>query len=139
MTLVKYHISNECPTAEEFIELRRLIGWADTDLHMAKRSLANSLFHVVVKGQGKLIGMGRVVGDGVMYFYIQDVVVAPDYQNQGIGQLLMDRIEAYLSATAVKGSTIGLLAAKGKEGFYSRYGYKLRPNEGLGHGMCKFI
>lgn len=139
MTLANYQIFNESPTVEEFIELRRRVGWGETDVLMAKKSIANSLFHVVVRAQGTLVGMGRVVGDGAMYFYIQDVVVSPEHQNQGIGQLLMDRIEAYLSTAAVKGATIGLLAAKGKEGFYSRYAYMLRPNETLGNGMCKFI
>jgi ribosomal protein S18 acetylase RimI-like enzyme len=139
MTLVKYQITDESPSAEEFIELRRLIGWGETDLIMVKSSLANSLFHVVVRTQGRLVGMARVVGDGVMYFYIQDVVVAPEYQNQGIGKLLMDRIEVYLSKAAAKGASIGLLAAKGKEGFYARYGYMHRPNQVLGNGMCKFI
>jgi len=83
--------------------------------------------------------MGRIVGDGAMYFYIQDVVVDPDYQNLGIGSALMKNIENYLFIEAKKGSTIGLLAAKGKEDFYTRYGYTNRPNELLGNGMCKFI
>ena len=140
MTSVKYIIANESPTVDEFVELRRRVGWGETDVLMAKSSLANSLFHVVVRLEGRLIAMGRVIGDGAMYFYIQDVVVSPEYQNQGLGNLLMDRIEAYLSIAAVKGATIGLLAAKGKEGFYRRFGYNLRPNEQLlGHGMCKFI
>ena len=45
----------------------------------------------------------------------------------------------YLSKTAKKGSTIGLLAAKGKEGFYQRFKYIERSGEPLGKGMCKFI
>jgi len=139
MSLEKYSIRFECPTAEEFISLRAKIGWGQTDRTMAKNSLANSLFHVVIRDQGDLIGMGRVVGDGAMYFYIQDIVVDPSYQKQGIGHALMKEIEAYLCKTAKKGATIGLLAAQGKEGFYSRYDYLLRPSDSLGNGMCKFV
>lgn len=83
--------------------------------------------------------MGRVVGDGYMYFYVQDVVVSPEYQGQGIGLMLVDKIEGYLTSAASKGATIGLLSAKGKEGFYRQYGYIDRPSESLGMGMCKFI
>ncbi len=83
--------------------------------------------------------MGRVVGDGAMYFYIQDIVVDPNYQNMGIGNILMEKIESYLAASAKQGSTISLLAAKDKENFYTKYGYILRPNDSLGHGMCKFL
>ncbi|WDE08138.1 GNAT family N-acetyltransferase [Thalassomonas viridans] len=106
---------------------------------MAKTSLANSLFHVVLRQQDKLIAMGRVVGDGAMFFYIQDVIVDPGYQRQGLGHIIMENIEAYLQKSVKKGSTIGLLAAKGKEAFYRRYGYQDRSGEVLGLGMCKFI
>lgn len=139
MNLNKYNTLFESPSVEGFIALRHKIGWGEIDFEMAKNSLANSLFHVVIRDQSRIIGMGRVVGDGSMYFYVQDVVVDPDYQKQGIGRALMSEIEHYLSDSAKKGSTIGLLAAKGKESFYSRYGYTLRPNESLGNGMCKFI
>ena len=51
----------------------------------------------------------------------------------------MEQVEKYLSVTAKKGSTIGLLAAKGKEEFYVRYSYISRPSNSLGNGMCKFV
>ena len=51
----------------------------------------------------------------------------------------MEQIERYLSNTVKKGATIGLLAAKGKEEFYSRYDYICRPNKSLGNGMCRFV
>lgn len=129
----------DSPSVEEFADLRRHVGWGETDTDMASRSLANSLFHVVIRDQEKLIGMGRVVGDGAMYFYVQDVVVHPDYQGLGLGDALMTKIEQYLRQAAVKGATIGLMAAKGKEVFYSRYGYVVRPSASLGNGMCKFV
>ncbi|WOH36368.1 GNAT family N-acetyltransferase [Thalassotalea fonticola] len=139
MNLNAYSIIFESPSVEEFSLLRTKVGWGESDVEMAKNSLTNSLFHVVIRDNTKLIGMGRVIGDGAMYFYVQDVVVDPDYQKQGIGKAVMDHIESYLLEVAKKGSTIGLLAAKGKEEFYSRFGYTLRPNGSLGNGMCKFI
>jgi len=135
----KYTLKLTCPTVEDFLLLRSNVGWGGLDASLAKKSLANSLFHVVIYHDKALIGMGRVVGDGAMYFYIQDVIVDPSYQKQGLGTELMDTVEGYLRYTASKGSTIGLLAAKGKESFYARYGYIQRPNNTLGDGMCKFI
>ncbi|PAJ68853.1 hypothetical protein CJF42_26235 [Pseudoalteromonas sp. NBT06-2] len=73
------------------------------------------------------------------YFYVQDIVVHPVYQQLGLGHKIMQYIESYLSGVAKKGATVGLLSAKGKEGFYERFGYIKRPNDILGHGMCKFI
>jgi len=135
----KYSVKLESPSIEEFLNLRDQIGWGELDFNLAKTSLNNSLFHVIVRDKSQLIGMGRIVGDGAMYFYIQDVIVVPSYQNSGVGSVLMDQIEKYLSVAAKKGSTIGLLAAKGKEAFYTRYGYMLRPSDSLGNGMCRFV
>ncbi len=127
------------PSVDEFLQLRQKVAWGDLDRNLAENSLNNSLFHVTIFHDDQLIAMGRVIGDGAMYFYIQDVVVDPSYQQQGVGTMLMDTIEGYLRYTASKGSTIGLLAAQGKEAFYARYGYTQRPNNTLGHGMCKFV
>jgi len=135
----KYFISLERPTIEEFLNLRNKIGWGKLDYNLAETSLNNSLFHVVVRDRSQLIGMGRVVGDGAMYFYIQDVIVDPNFQNSGVGSTLMEQIENYLLVATKKGSTIGLLAAKGKEAFYTRYGYLIRPSHSLGNGMCRFV
>ena len=127
------------PSVEAFTALRVKVGWQVIEKSSAQTSLDNSLFHVAIYDNSQLVGMGRVVGDGVMYLYIQDISVDPDYQGLGIGDLIMTAIENYLSNTAIKGATIGLLAVKGKEAFYARYGYIERPNASLGHGMCKFV
>jgi ribosomal protein S18 acetylase RimI-like enzyme len=134
-----YIIKLESPSVEEFTLLRGKIGWDDIDVNLAETSLKNSLFHVTVYDKSELVAMGRVVGDGAMYFYIQDVIVDPNYQKMGVGSVVMKHIEAYLAVSAAKGSTIGLLAAKGKEAFYRKYGYIKRPNESLGNGMCRFV
>lgn len=139
MLAAKFCLTLESPSVEDFLILRSKVAWGALDANIAEKSLNNSLFHVAIYHDDQLVGMGRVVGDGAMYFYIQDVVVDPSYQKQGIGAALMDKIEGYLSDVTSQGSTIGLLAAQGKEAFYSRYGYTLRPNSSLGHGMCKFI
>ncbi len=135
----RYSIKLESPSIEEFLNLRNKIGWGELGFNLAKTSLNNSLFHVIIRDKYQLIGMGRIVGDGAMYFYIQDVIVDPSYQNSGVGSALMEQIERYLSVTAKKGSTIGLLAAKGKEAFYTRYSYIMRPSNSLGNGMCRFV
>lgn len=132
-------IIEHSPSAQAFSALREKIGWGTTDLKLVQRSLEDSLYHVCVYENEQLIGMGRVVGDMAMYFYIQDVVVDPDFQQQGIGTMPMNAIEGYLEQVAVKGSTVGLLAAQGKEGFYEGFGYSQRTGLPLGLGMCKFI
>lgn len=63
----------ECkaPSVDEFLALRAITGWSSVERSVAAESLHNSLFHVVVYDDFQLVGMGRVVGDGAMYFYVQ--------------------------------------------------------------------
>ena len=139
MDTTRFTPSRTPPTPAEFVALRAQVGWGELDPVMAGNSLANTLFHVTIREQETLVGMGRVVGDGVLYFYIQDVVVAPGYQGHGIGRMIMDAIEEYLVTATQPGATVGLLAAQGKEGFYTRYGYLERSGDPLGKGMCRFV
>ncbi|CAM2945761.1 N-acetyltransferase [Pseudoalteromonas atlantica] len=134
-----YNVELKAPAQDEFANLRTQVKWQNPDDKTLKASIENSLFWVTVYDTDNLIGTGRVVGDGAMYFYIQDVIVAPSYQKQGIGHLVMTHIENYLSNTCSNSATIALLSANGKESFYTQYGYVKRDGDGLGLGMCKFI
>ncbi len=58
--------------------------------------------------------MGRVVGDGAVYFYIQDIVVHPEHQGKGIGENIMSALMTYLQENAPDKAFIGLFASKGK-------------------------
>ncbi len=127
------------PTTDEFMALRAAVGWSNTDAQTTTRSIENSLFWLSIRSGEKLVATGRVVGDGAMYFYIQDVIVDPAHQGSGLGAKVMDEIEHYLSTVCVKGATVGLLSALGKEGFYRKYGYLLRDGKQLGMAMCQFI
>ncbi len=125
-------------SAEEYNRLRAAVGWGMYERDVAAGSLPRSLYSVCALVNGDLVGMARVIGDGGLVYYIQDVIVLPGYQRQGIGTRMMDRIMAYIQAHASHNSIIGLMAAKGKESFYERYGFTIRPNDRLGSGMTLF-
>jgi GNAT superfamily N-acetyltransferase len=131
-------LSEECPTPEEYLRLRRLVGWGIPDPAAVAPSLRNSLFCLCARSQGGIVGMARIIGDGGLVYYIQDVIVDPSRQGEGIGKQLMDRIMEYIRRHAVQHTIVGLMAAKGKEPFYERYGFTPRPNEKFGAGMTIF-
>jgi GNAT superfamily N-acetyltransferase len=81
--------------------------------------------------------MARVISDGAYIAYIADVLVLPEYQGRGIGRELMNRVMLYIKGNAVAGEKVyvNLMAAKGKEGFYKRFGFIERPSEQHGAGM----
>jgi ribosomal protein S18 acetylase RimI-like enzyme len=82
--------------------------------------------------------MVRIIGDGGLVYYIQDLIVKPEYQRKGIGKALMNKVIEYLRMHASRNSIIGLMSAKDKEHFYETYGFVKRPTELFGSGMTMF-
>lgn len=82
-----------------------------------------------------LIGMARVIGDGVLNLYIQDVIIAKGYRSKGLGARVLAQIITDLQSVAPKECTIGLMAAKGQSAFYTRFGFTARPNDKADAGM----
>lgn len=62
------------------------------DLGQLADALAQSLYVLSVWDNGELIGLVRVVGDGLTIIYIQDILVLNSRQNQGIASELMRRV-----------------------------------------------
>ena len=123
--MIAYEVKNQAPSPEEYKYLCESVGWGtDINFAAAEVSLNNSLHCVTVRDAGQVIGMGRIVGDGAIYFYIQDIAVHPDYQKKGVGSEIMNRLVTYLHSQAPDKAFIGLFAAKGTEAFYERYDFK---------------
>ncbi|WP_274377562.1 GNAT family N-acetyltransferase [Desulfotruncus arcticus] len=93
------------------------------------------MYSVCAVADNKSVGIARVIGDGSIYFYIQDFIVQKEFQGKGIGSAIMKKIMEFLKQYAPEGSFIGLMSAKGKEGFYLKYGFIERPNDIYGAGM----
>ena|SRR5689334_8414289 len=123
------------PSVKEYNDLRRLAEWPVFDEALVREALLNTLFSVVVCDGNELIGMGRVVGDKAIYLHIADVIVHPNFQGKGIGRMIMIEIMKYIENTGGKNTNIGLMASKGREAFYQRFGFIERPAEKFGAGM----
>ena len=79
--------------------------------------------------------MGRLVGDGVMYFYVQDVAVLPDWQGRGIGQAIIESLVDQIRAMAPGGAFTGLFATPDALPLYRRNGF----TEGDMTGMFQIV
>jgi ribosomal protein S18 acetylase RimI-like enzyme len=119
-----YKLLKRLPTVEEYKYICEEVGWKDyMNFDVVKDSLKHSLFGVVIQYQDEIVGMGRVVGDGYIYFYIQDIAIIPLHQSKGIGNLIMTSIIEFLKETAPEKAFVGLFSAQGKEAFYNKYGF----------------
>ena len=127
-------------TVEIYRELHSSVEWRNSNIKQTENALSRSLYSIVVFDEDNPAGMGRVVGDGI-YNTVCDVIVKPDYQRKGIGTGIMNQLLKYLEDQILENekSSVQLIAEKGKESFYKRFGFESVPNEFSGSGMRKII
>ena len=79
---------------DKIYELYCSVGWTNyTDNpEMLKGSYKNALKVLGAFEGEKLVGILKAVGDGYSILYIQDIIVHPVYQRQGIGTALLKEI-----------------------------------------------
>ena len=112
-------------TVDSYIEIKKTAFKINNSKLQIEKSLKNDLYDVVAIDGNKLVGMGRIVGDGAIYWYLQDIVVIPEYQGKGIGRIIVKKLMDYIYNNSLSDTktTIGLMAAKGKEEFYKKFGF----------------
>ena len=62
------------------------------DLELLQQALLQSLEVISVWNGERLVGLIRVIGDGLTIIYIQDILVLNSYQNQGIATHLLQEV-----------------------------------------------
>ena len=134
MESVQFELVDNALKAEDFVRLKEAVGLGKRPLQQAEKALENGLFNVSAICEGKVVGMGRLVGDGAMYWYLQEIIVLPEYQGKGIGKSIVNRLIEHIKSTAIPGTKVdvGLTAVKGKEPFYEKLGFTVHSS-----GMIK--
>ena len=130
---MNYRIVERAPTIEEYRRLCRAVGWGEIiNFQAAASGLPRSVFAVVAVGpEGETVGMGRIVGDGAMYYYIQDIAVHPEHQGKGLGKRILEALFDYLREQAQPKSFIGLFSVPDAVDFYRRFTLERRDLIGL--------
>ena len=113
-TMAEYSIVEMLPSAADYNRLRKAVGWGTYREELITHSLPESLFCICALVDDKVIAMARILGDAGMVYYVQDVIVLPEYQNRGIGAQLMDAVMDYLGAHAQHNTIIGLMSGSEK-------------------------
>ena len=76
----------------DLVSLYGSVGWGayTSDPEGLARAVAGSTYVVTARHDGELIGLARGLSDDVSIFYLQDILVRPEWQQQGIGKALLD-------------------------------------------------
>lgn len=128
------HYSIEPPESfDQLLTLYESLGWNSLNLtpHELERMCRQSWYAMYAYDQQRLVGMGRVISDGVITGIICGVGVLPDYQSQGIGTELMQRIVEHCEENKVIPQ---LMCTEGLETYYAKRGF-----EKFAMGMMKRI
>lgn len=133
MIEIKENINN----AEEFNYLYDEVQWGAYDIETTKKLLKYTLYSISVYDDNKIIGYGRLIGDGIVFIFIRDVMVAPEYQSKNIGTNIMNKLLKKINEIKQENPYVRVYlgASKGKEDFYRKFGFITRSEAGLGEEM----
>jgi len=110
---------------EDVLHLYQAVGWTNytNQPQMLEQALSHSLVIYLALDGDAVVGLIRLVGDGFSSVFVQDLIVLPSYQRQGIGSSLMkEALEDFKEAYQVQ------LATEQTEknvGFYRSMGFEI--------------
>ena len=107
--------------ADALADLRESVGWNRMHHALGNPCIRNS-FHLCAFENDRLIGYAAVVSNNVTDAYIQDVMVHPAYQCQGIGTQLMKRILSRLRDEGVYMVSV-IYGEESLRPFYEKFGF----------------
>ena len=75
----------------DVLHLYQEVGWTNytNQPQMLEQALSHSLATYLARDGEEIVGLVRLVGDGFSSVFVQDLIVLPSYQRQGIGSALM--------------------------------------------------
>ncbi len=126
------NISLKCGTENidwvALCEIFRLASLGTREPEKLKIAAENSYTVCSAYVDQKIIGFGRAISDSQYQSAIYDVVVLPEFQNRGVGRLIM---EALLEKLPKSGPVL-IFVAPGKQAFYRKFGFgNLKTGMGL--------
>ena len=128
--MIKIIINDEQITVKEIDNILSRVESQDENLFYTnirtskkeKQATRHSTF-ITARENNDLIGLIRIIGDSTYEYYISEVMVLPEYQGKGIGTKLMKVALDYCKKDGFM--KIFLTAAKGREKYYRRFGFKI--------------
>ena len=117
-------------TCDEFLEVIESVGFKTYSNNQVEKALKNTMYMVKVIVDGKLAGIGRVVGDYSIVCCLSDICVKPEYQGKGIGLKIVEYLKNKIEEGVKEGEKmqIELTPTAGNEAFYKKAGFKYKPD-----------
>lgn len=111
---------NQPISKKAIADLREAVGWNRMEKEYSSPGF-HSYDYIAAYDEGLLIGYIGCVSNGVTDAYIQDLMVHPNFQRQGIGTELMNRMIAVLKEQRI--FMISVIFEEKLQPFYDRFGF----------------
>ena len=131
-----YTLVFEPPTVEDYCRLRTVAGLSPRSMVAARVGLPNTVVGVVVRHGGDVVGMGRVVGDGLFY-QVVDIAVEPSHQRRGLGKAIVSGLMKALNHQAPAEAYVSLIADEQANKLYEQFGFRTTAPASI--GMAQWI
>jgi ribosomal protein S18 acetylase RimI-like enzyme len=131
----RYLVICKTPPIDDYLRLRVAAGLSPRSREAAAAGLPNTIAGVVVERDGRIVGMGRVVGDGGLFFQIVDIAVDPAHQGLGLGKAIVAELVDALKRAAPAEAYVSLIADGEAHRLYAQYGFDLTAPASVGMAM----
>lgn len=123
-------------TVQQFEYLYNSTGWPVFSQRQIINSLNNDKYHVSAWLDSEIVGMGRLLSDSSIYWYIQNIIVLPEFQSRGIGTAIMENLLSFIRNNSCPHShiVVGLMCSEHTAPFYQKFSFNIRPCNDLGPG-----
>jgi len=120
-----YVLVPAAPPLGEYLRLRRESGLTPKSAEQGAGALAGSWSWCHARtAEGRVVAMGRVVGDGGWYFLVADMATDPGHQRRGLGRRVLTRLLDDVRARAPRGAYITLVADPPGRALYESLGFR---------------
>ncbi len=130
-----YTVKIKTPSSEDYRRLRSVSGLAPRSAEATAAGLPNTFLAVVVEHGGRAVGMGRVIGDGGLFFQVVDIAVEPEHQGKGLGKSIMDTLTAELRRRVPAEAYVSLIADGEAHRLYQQFGFQMTAPASVGMAM----
>jgi len=124
---------NTLPPKDAFFALFESTGW-NQEYKLASDALFEAVqrsWYMVGAYDGeRLVGFGRILSDGILHALIVEMMVLPEYRGRHIGSTVLKHLVQACREHGVR--DVQLFSARGKHGFYKKYGFVERAADAPG-------
>lgn len=136
-----YTVLHATPSTATYLHLRRLAGHGVKTDEACAIGLPRGMFSVQVlahptdgsapaavedasQPDPRVVGMGRLAGDGTLFVQVVDISVLPAHQKRGLGKLVVQELVRWIKENVPKSCYVSLMASGEAKKLYELYGFR---------------